>query len=617
MAKADKQIVLLDDVEHVLLRPEIYVSSTIESDEVIHYLNDNSKIRSKTMSFNIGMYKLLWEIFDNAVDEIKRVKAISKVKAKKKHIVQVVLEPDTNSITIKDNGDGFYEAIKKNPKSGVTNIETAFCYLKSGSNFKNEERKIQESLIGTNGVGASLVNMLSDRFSVESINSNSKFGQTWYEFNPIGKPDIKNGRFSNTGTAISFTPRKKVFGDSKYNKEIIKAQLAFRKRCMMLSPDMENIDIMFYVIEDDQKVRVNLPTDIFDSNSYIVEHEDFLLAISPLVEGEQTSDFMMVNSTQCNGSPVRYVQEILSDQIFKHEKAKEYYRVNILMNLPPDLVKFGDQNKTQYKIPINKIRPVMDDVFNHRNHKFIYRFPKSETHDMIKEDIDRLDRKRQKKELEKDKRKNKTVNKKYFPASKKKEFFFMVEGDSAAGSIVQGRDPQNHGVYALQGKIQNCRKVSDLRNNDEIMDLISILDLDFESGKSSYSNIVITTDFDPDGIGHIAPLIINFFHRWYPEIIKKGKLFIYKVPLAKFGSGKSSKYVYSLAEMRKEMETGKKPIYLKGLGALDIEDWDVIMKQMHLMQVKATPESMRYLDMAFGTDSDARKEWLNEVTRKS
>lgn len=624
MAESKKKMKLLSELEHVLKRPEMYVSSTIETDETVHYIEQETigseedaktidVLHTRSRSINVGMYKLLWEIFDNSMDEIKRVKAESRAKAKKKHIVEVVLNQQDNRISVRDNGEGFYKAVEINGKSKVTNIETAFCFLRAGSNFDNDN--IEEALIGTNGVGATLCNMLSDHFYVLSVNNDSRFEQNWYKFEAPQKASITKKKYSSFGTKVEFTPRKEVFGNSRYNINIIRSQLAFRKKCMLMSPEMENIQIVFYVIDEGGiKNLIPLPTDFFHPDAYVIEADNFMMAIT--TNYDKSDDFLMVNSTQCMGSPIRYIQEQLNDKVFKQAKANTYYNIQLFMNLPPSLVKFGDQNKTKYSIPKNKISAVINEAFNHRNVKLLHRFPKSNTYEQIVEAMNRLGDDKEQKAILKDKSKVNKMSKKYLPASGKKEMLFIVEGESAAGSISQGRNPQTQAIYQLQGKIQNCRKIADLRTNKEIMELISILDLKFGSPITEYKSIVIATDFDPDGIGHIASLLINFFYKWFPQVVIHNKLFILKVPLARFGTGKAAKFVYSLEEMNKVIETGKKPVYLKGLGSINREYWTPILGDMRLMRIRATKGSADILEMAFGSDSDLRKKWLDEVASK-
>ena len=606
MAEVKKKMKLLSELEHVLKRPQMYVSSTIETDETVHYLEEEI-LHTRIKSINIGMYKLLWEIFDNAIDEIKRVKAKSRAKAKKNHVIEVVLYEQDNRISVRDNGEGFYQSVKKHPKSKVTNIETAFCFLRAGSNFDNED--IEETLIGTNGVGATLTNMLSEKFYVLSINNNSIFEQTWVDFKVTSKPRMKTGKFSTLGTKVEFIPRESIFGKSKFDASIIRSQLAFRKKCMMMSPNMENMEIVFYVDNGEEKKHISLPTDFFHLDSYIVELDDFLMAITP--KYNYSGDFLMINSTQCTGSPTRYIQEILDEEVFKNTKAHNYYNIQLFMNLPPDLVKFGDQNKTKYSIPKNKISPIIQKVFKHRNIKFIFRFAQSETYLKIIEDMNKLGDDKEQKAILNDKKKIRKASKKYLPASKKREFLFIVEGDSAGGSISQGRNPSIHGIYQLKGKIQNCRKLSDLRTNQEIMELISILDLKFDTPATTYQNIVIAADADPDG-HHIAALLYNFFYRWFPQIVIYNKLYILKMPLLACGIGKNIKYFYSFEEFNKNAETHNKR-YFKGLGSFSPNDWEFIMNNMHLYQIKATKLSKYYIDMAFGDDSNKRKLWLNGI----
>jgi DNA gyrase/topoisomerase IV subunit B len=181
-------------------------------------------------------------------------------------------------------------------------------------------------------------------------------------------------------------------------------------------------------------------------------------------------------------------------------------------------------------------------------------------------------------------------------------------------SVLQKRDPRIDGVYSLKGKVKNARTLSDLSSNDEIIDLMQILNLEPNDGTNcSFTNITIATDPDPDGIGHIASLIINLFHRWFPQIIESGKLNILIIPLITAEVGGKRKYFYSTDEWGKyinENKSYKNVRYLKGLGSLSIQDWGHVMDDRKMFKIKNDRSAGKFIEMAFGNSSDKRKKWL-------
>lgn len=189
----------------------------------------------------------------------------------------------------------------------------------------------------------------------------------------------------------------------------------------------------------------------------------------------------------------------------------------------------------------------------------------------------------------------------------------FISHNSAMGSILQKRDPKNDAVYALKGKIRNARRLSDLTSNSEIVDLMNILNLDPENDKScKYEKVIIATDADPDGLGHIASLIINLFYKWFPNVILQGKLFILQTPLLSVDESRKTKYFYSM----KDFDTycrSKKPSnvrYLKGLGSLSRADWEHVFGDMRLFRISEDSKSNKMMEMAFGTNAALRKKWL-------
>jgi len=169
---SNKEIVALSDFEHVLHRPTMYIGSVEKSEEKLQIVEDG-KLVEKSKVISVGFYKMLNEIVDNAFDEAKRMKG-----AMPKIIVKI--NSKTNEVTVIDTGGGFVNAEKPNPKTGQSNVETAMSMLRAGSNFYNEGS--DDTLIGTNGVGAALVNMLSEKFSIVTVNSDIEYGIEWARF---------------------------------------------------------------------------------------------------------------------------------------------------------------------------------------------------------------------------------------------------------------------------------------------------------------------------------------------------------------------------------------------------------------------------------------------------
>jgi DNA gyrase/topoisomerase IV subunit B len=200
--------------------------------------------------------------------------------------------------------------------------------------------------------------------------------------------------------------------------------------------------------------------------------------------------------------------------------------------------------------------------------------------------------------------------------------FIMENGivchNSAMGSLMQRRTPESDGVYRLKGKIKNAKSISDLTKNSEIIDLMNILGLEPKgSTKCNFDKIVIATDWDPDGIGHIASLLINLFYKWFKFIIEQDKLFILITPLVSVDVSKERKYFYSMKEYGEYcVSTTEKYTnvrYLKGLGSLAVQDWEVIMRKRDCYRIYADRAANKFLWMSFDGKSLHRKKWLEGV----
>ena len=594
MAAANKKIQVLSDFEHILKRPTIYVGSVKFSEEMLPIVKED-RICSVPYQISVGMYKLFDEVFSNCVDEAKRMK---------KPMDSIIIEVDskTNRIKIADTGEGFMDGSKINEKSGLPNIETAVSMLRAGSNFDNEQ--ISETLIGTNGMGVSLVNAMSSYFSIESTNSKESYFQEWNNFKG-SKPVITKKSKNKLGTAVTFSPLPDIFDNCKWNKDILFSMLILKKRVLETESNTKTIKIKF--VWDGKETEVK--TDVLKQLSYKT-------SIGEILVWEKTEDsgsVSFVNSAICTGIQ----QKIIMDQIngvLDDSLAHHFYDFCLILNLPPALVKFGDQNKTKFVSRREDVEKIILDAFEGP----LKRFFSTPLFKKIKELVERRKKESDLKKIRKEKKNvNIKFSHKYFPpTSRIAENLFIVEGLSAMGSILQKRNPARDGVYALKGKIKNARNLSDLADNREILELMQILNLDPEnpSLQCPYEKIVISTDQDPDG-AHITSLLISLIFNWFPWIIEKKMLHFLETPLVSAGD-KSKLYFYSLGEF-KEASAKKKFTnvrYLKGLGSLSLEDWDHVMKNKRIINIIKDKKSAHFLDMAFGKSADARKIWLSSFS---
>ena len=190
----------------------------------------------------------------------------------------------------------------------------------------------------------------------------------------------------------------------------------------------------------------------------------------------------------------------------------------------------------------------------------------------------------------------------------------LISHNSAAGGLRQARNSEREGVYALKGKIKNTKRLSDLTSNVEILEIISILELDpTELKKPVYDNVIIATDEDADG-QHLEGLLINFFYKWFPNVIEEGRLKKLITPLVVCDYKNKRKYFYSMEEFNTFTKNNTEKIsnlnYLKGLGSLSIEDWKYVMGNKTLFQIIKDRSSEKFLEIAFGDDPEKRKKWL-------
>lgn len=597
MAKqSNKTIIALSDFEHIRKRPEMYIGSVVVSSEKIPIITKDGIIQDAKV-ISVGFYKLMNEIVDNAFDEAKRLHG--KMKS-----ITVKFDSATNRVTVTDTGEGFHRGVSKNIKTGMSNIDTAMTQLRAGSNFYNEDT--EENLIGTNGVGASVVNMLSNEFTIHTVNKTHDYKKTWTRF--IETDFIKDKRDINTplGTTVSYIPDTEIFKNLEWDKEYIHTLMVFRNYLKNHDPVIKNVK--FKVFWDGKEL--DLETKFIPNNAVIIETKLGILAFWKAFS--ESTSVSYINGAQCTGIHQKiYIDEI--NRLFDYQYAHHHYETFIMLNLPPSLVKFADQNKTRYALGRWDIEPMIKKVFWNKMHRFI---PSSKIFKTIKKEIEERLLSQEMSHIKKAKKRKKAhkVSEKYFAPSAKKDKFIIVEGQSAMGGILATRDSKTEGYYALKGKIKNAKKITDLSRNEEIIDIMSILGIDPQNSKNcTYDKIVIATDQDPDG-HHIASLLINLFYNWFPDVITQGRLYKLITPLISVDIKGKREYMYSSQEFQNFQSKDipfTKLRYLKGLGSLNEDDWAFVRGQNRLIRIRADRSARKYLNIAFNSSSDNRKKWLS------
>jgi len=592
---SNKEIKVLSEREHILLRPTVYVGSVKPTDEKTPIIRDG-KIFIESKKLSVGMYKLFDEVFSNALDEAKRMNG--KMKS-----IHIEVNSKDNSVSIKDTGNGFYKGTDINKVSGRTNIETAVSQLRAGSNFENDD--VQESLVGTNGMGVSLVNVLSKHFSIETINDKNYYFQEWKNYESTEPKISKNTDKTKKGTTVRFKPLSEVFGYDKWDKEVLSSILILKCDLIKRDPILGKLDIE--LLWDGEKIDLDVP--FIPEGSFRIVTEIGQITIWEKYDGSGSISF--VNSAMCTGIHQKIVNDFVNSKL-DDTLGHHFYDALIVLNLPPKYVKFGDQNKTRFVTTREEIENLLINKFGSKLQVFF----KTELFERISKKVEERKNDGYVKKLRAEKRKvNLKHSHKYFPAQKAiAENLFIVEGLSAMGSILQKRNPKEDGVYALKGKIKNCRNIGDLSDNKEILELMQILGLDPSSRNNEvvgYKKIIIATDPDPDG-SHITSLLINLFYKWFPGIIKSKRLGFLKIPLVSVGDLKKRKYYWDMEDFKKGKPSGNIR-YLKGLGSLSLEDWEWVMSNKQLISIEESEDSKEKLEMAFGDSSELRKKWLSNT----
>ena len=605
------QIQILEGLEAVRKRPGMYIGST--------------SVR--------GLHHLVYEIVDNSVDE-----ALAGFCTE----IRVFINPD-NSITVIDNGRGIPVGI--NHKSGLPAVEVVFTVLHAGGKFGGGGYKVSG---GLHGVGASVVNALSDWLEVE-ISHEGKIYKQRYERGKVCYPLKEDGICDPqaSGTKVTFKPDGTIFEETVYDFDILKTRL---RETAFLTKGLKIIltDIR---PEKEQERTFHYEGGIKEFVEYLNKSKTPIYPDIMYFEGKKNNVYVEValqHNDTYNESVYSFVNNINTPEGGTHlvgfrnaltKTFNDYARsAKLLKDSEPNLsgddiregltaiisVKIEDpqfEGQTKQKLGNSEARGAVDSVVSEQLTYFLEQNPAVAK--VICEKSILAQRAREAARKARDLTRRKTALEgsalpgKLADCSDKDPKnceIYIVEGDSAGGSAKTARSRATQAILPLRGKILNVEKarLDKIYANAEIKAMITAFGTgiheDFDISKLRYDKIIIMTDADVDG-AHIATLMLTFIYRFMPELIRQGHVYLAKPPLYKLERNKQVWYAYSddeldqiLAEVGRD-QNNKIQRY-KGLGEMDAEQlWETTMdpEKRILLRVNMNDDDESEVDITFNT----------------
>ena len=620
----DDSIQVLEGLEAVRKRPGMYIGSTDHR----------------------GLHHLAYEIVDNAVDE-----ALSGYASK----IDVTIHKD-GSLSVRDNGRGMPTG---KHASGIPTIQVIFTVLHAGGKFGQGGYKTSG---GLHGVGASVVNALSDWLEVEVLRDGVLYTQT---FKTGGEKvsSIKKEKTNRkgSGTTVRFLPSKHIFSTIVWSYETLAERL--RESAFLL----KGLTITLTDERTGTSDEFCYEEGIRNFIQYLNEEKDIL---SPIVDFNSTIDgveteFAFQYNDGYSETILSFVNNVRTKDGGTHEvgmktaltKAfNEYARkVGLLkekdknlegsdvregltaivsLRVPEEILQFEGQTKDKLGTPA--ARSIVDNTIFEQLGIFL-----TENGEIAQELIRKALKAREAREAsrkareesrngKKGKKKETLLSGKLTPAqgkNPKKNELYLVEGDSAGGSAKQGRDRKFQAILPLRGKVINTEKasLSDILKNEEINTIIYTIGAgvgnDFNIEDCNYDKIVIMTDADTDG-AHIQVLLLTFFYRYMKPLIEAGKVYLALPPLFKISKGTGKKQVVEYAWTEKELEEKIKKVgkgYLlqryKGLGEMNADQlWETTMNPESRTLIRVViddkAQAERRVSTLMGNKVEPRRKWI-------
>ena len=594
-----------------------------------------------------GLHHLVWEIVDNSIDEA--------LAGYCKHI-EIIIHKD-NSITVQDDGRGIPVGV--HPKTGISTVETVYTVLHAGGKFGGGGYKVSG---GLHGVGASVVNALSSRVDVIVKREGKKYeckfengGKTTQKLTEIGICDI-----NETGTKVTFKPDVDIFDTDIYDYETLKTrtrELAFLNKDLRLTLTDERgnenkQDTFLYEggIKEYVKYINKGKTPIHEEIIYLDgEEEGIMFEVAMQYNTGYTDNIIsFVNNinTHDGGTHEEGVRRALTRLI------NNYARKNNILKEKDDSLTGEDvkegltmivsckhpnpqfEGQTKGRLGNSEVRKLADSVFSQGFERFLMENPTEARIIIDKATTAARARVAAKKAREMTRRKGDldTINfgGKLVDCKEKDPSvceIFLVEGDSAGGSAIKGRDSMTQAILPLRGKILNVEKARLDRalSNEEIRTIITAFGTgigeEFDLSKLRYDKIIIMTDADVDG-SHIRVLLLTLFYRFFRPIVEAGHVYAAQPPLFVIKHGKIIKYVLNEEERDAYLaslnpNTKYEIARMKGLGEMDAEELNETTMDINKRILrKITVDDIVAADAAFtklmGEEVAPRRQFIEE-----
>ena len=619
------QIQVLEGLEAVRKRPGMYIGSTSTS----------------------GLHHLVYEIVDNSIDEALAGYCTH---------IEVSIEPG-DVICVKDNGRGIPVDIQE--QTGKSALEVVFTVLHAGGKFGNGGYKVSG---GLHGVGASVVNALSEWLEVH-VHRDGKVYEMRFSRGEITQNIKVIGETDYTGTTVRFKPDPEMFDDTIYNYEILHTRMrqqAFLNAGLKITisdkrPELEQSDVLQYnggireyvsYINADAEKQLIHDEVIYMSGSiddafaelamqYTDSYHENIISFANDVHTPEGG----MHETGFKAALTRVINSYgIKNNIIKTDADKlsgEDVREGIAAVISVKLPEAQFEGQTKQKLGNAYIRTLVDNVVSEQLTEYFEEHPS--TAKAILEKAMLANRAREAARKAKETVRRKTGLESGQMPDKLQDCnerdpslceIYIVEGDSAAGSAIQGRDSRFQAILAMWGKMLNVEKAraDKIYGNDKLYPLIVALGTgigdEFDVNKLRYQKIIIMADADVDG-AHIRTLLLTFFFRYMRPLIEKGYVYSAVPPLYKLTKGKQQKVAYSdderdriSAEMREGNVAAKVDIArYKGLGEMDPHElWETTMDPERRTLRRITLDDAIKADKTFttlmGEEVEPRREWI-------